>query len=308
MNTTLNIFQITDMKLLLSICIAALTLTLSACRDSEICEASGTFEATEIIVSAEAQGKLLRFDVLEGMQLKANEIVGQIDSLPLELEKKSIEAQINALSAKAPDVQIQIAALEESLRKQIFERERTKKLIESKSANQKQLDDILAEIEIIEKNITAKKSTLDKSVLEILKTIDSLKAQIAILDDKIEKSKIKNPIDGTVLTKYAENHEVASFGKPLYKIADIENLFLRAYFTANQLDKIKLGDKMKIYADFGRNNFREYEGVVAWISDKSEFTPKGIRTKDERADLVYAIKLAVKNDGYLKIGQYAEIK
>jgi len=296
------------MKLLLSTLAGALALMLNSCIDSEICEASGTFEATEIIVSAQAQGEILQFNVLEGIPLKANQIVGQIDTLPLELEKKSLEAQIASLTSKTPDVQIQIAALEETLRKQIFERDRTKKLIESKSASQKQLDDILAEIEIIEKNIAANKSTLEKTVAEIAKTIESLKAQILIIEDKIEKSKTKNPIDGIVLTKYAENHELATFGKPLYKIADLDNLFLRAYFSANQLDKIKLGDKMKIHADFGRDNFREYEGTVTWISDKSEFTPKGIRTKDERAALVYAVKLAVKNDGYLKIGQYAEIK
>ncbi len=283
-------------------------LALSACENGDFGMASGTFESTEAIVSAEASGRILEFNVEEGMAIKAGQPVGKIDSVQLKEQRAEIAAQIAAVRAKVPDVAVQLASLKEELAKQEFEKARAEKLIAAKSANQKLLDDIVSQIRVIEKKMEASNSTLEKSVKEAEETSKALEARRAQIDDAISKALIINPVDGTVLVKYAELGETASFGKPLYKIAPLESLFLRAYFSAADLTQIKLGQTLKIRTDFGKDSSRHYDGVVTWISDKSEFTPKGIRTRDERADLVYAVKILVKNDGYLKIGQYAEVE
>ncbi len=279
---------------------------LCACTEEKHFDGSGTFETVEVIVSSEIAGKLLKFEVEEGDIIEKGKQIGQIDDLQYVLQKQNLEAQISALKNKMPDVGLQLEAMEERLAKQEFERKRTEGLVAAKAVLKKQLDDIESDIRYLKKDIAATKDTLDKSVLEITDSIKALRAQIAQIDDNINKSRLLNPIDGTVLVKYAEPGEVVSFGKPLYKIANLNEMRLRAYFSAAEVTKLKLGQTLKIRADFGRAGTREYEGKLIWVSGKSEFTPKGIRTADERADLVYAAKISVANDGYLKIGQYAE--
>ena len=280
---------------------------LCSCEKPDEFHASGTFETEETLVSSEISGKLIKFEVEEGYQLQKDALVGKVDSIQYELQVKNLQAQIEALRNRTPEVALQLAALEERLNKQVYERNRTQTLIAENSETKKRLDDIVSEIKYLEGSIAASKSTLEKEAASIASAIKAMEAQVAQAQDNISKSKIHNPIDGTVIVKYAQQGEVISFGKPLYKIGNLQNLRLRAYFSAADVTRLKLGQKLKILADFGANEVREYEGTLIWISDKSEFTPKGICTRDERADLVYATKIEVKNDGYLKIGQYAEV-
>jgi len=296
-----NLFNPAAMTVLLT------TFFIAGCEKPMPFDASGTIEATEIIISAEAQGKILELNLEEGDVLKSNALVGKIDSSQLELQRQSMLFEADALKIKTPDVALQIAELERSLEKQEYEAERTTRLIAANSANKKQLDDINAEIAILQRRIAASKSTLQKSVKELDISAKALEARAAELADKIAKSRIINPANGTVLAKYAEAGEYAVYAKPLYKLADMDEVFLRAYFCAAELTQIKLGQSVKVYVDFGSKGGRAYEGKITWISAAAEFTPKGIRTRDERADLVYAVKILIKNDGYLKIGQYAEV-
>lgn len=296
------------MKIYLNTLAAFAALFLCSCEKVETPFASGTFETVETVVSPEISGKILKFDVEEGVELEAGKSVGKIDDAQFALQKKNLLAQIDALKNSAPEVALQLSALEERLEKQRFEKARTERLIAAKSANRKSLDDINSEIKYLEKTIAAKKSTLDKTVLEISDRIKSLSAQAEICDDNMRKSEITNPVSGIVLSKYAEAFEMASPAKPLYKIGDTKKMRLRAYFSAAQITELKLGQKLVVVADFGKSGSRKYEGRLIWVASNAEFTPKGIRTRDERADLVYAAKIAVENDGYLKIGQYAEVE
>ena len=266
------------------ILLAATLFSLSSCGNKKgDYDASGTFEATEVIVSSEANGKIMQFNIEEGQLLKADEEVGCIDTLQLYLKKMQLLASGKAIASKSTDINKQIAATKEQIGKAEYERKRTENLLKENAATQKQIDDIDSQI----------------AVLEI---------QVAQLDDQLRKCHITSPICGTVLAKYAEAGELATQGKPLFKVADVQHLFLRAYITADQLSQLKLGDKVKVFSDLGEDDRREYEGTITWISDKSEFTPKTIQTRDERANLVYATKIAVKNDGYIKIGMYGEMK
>lgn len=288
--------------------IALLALLYTSCskKDGQY-DASGTFEATEVMVSSEVAGRILAFDIREGQVLIANQQVGYIDSLQLSLRKKQLESSIKAVASRRPEVQTQIAVIQQQIATAKTEKQRVENLVAANAANQKQLDDINASIALLEKQLAAQQSTLTSSSQGISDEISTLQVQIEQIEDQLSKSRIINPIDGTVLVKYSEVNELAAPGKPLYKVADMENMIFRAYITSDQLTKVKLGQTLKIYADFGEDR-REYDGVVEWISSKSEFTPKTIQTKDERANLVYAIKLAVKNDDYLKIGMYGELK
>jgi len=283
-------------------------LALCSCEKPDSFFASGTFETVETVVSSEVSGKLLKFDIEEGKKVEAEKPIAQVDDKQFRLQKQNLEAQIAALRNATPEVALQLSALEEKLSKQNAEKLRTERLIASKSANQKALDDIVHEIKYLENTISASKSTLDKTVLEISEKIKALNAQIEICDDNISKSKIVNPVDGIVLVKYAEPNEIVSFGKPLYKIGNLNELRLRAYISGEDITKLKIGQKLTIVADFGDEQNKKYEGTLIWVSEQSEFTPKGIRTRKERSDLVYAVKIAVKNDGLLKIGQYAEVE
>lgn len=286
--------------------IAAATLAASCGTEAEF-DAQGTFEATEVVVSSEATGRILNFEVEEGMAVEANQMVGAIDSVQLHLQRKQLVAQQSALLGSRPDVKKQVAALREQIAKQNEELRRVENMLKDGAATKKQKDDIEAQIKILERQLDATLSTLDKNTSTINNNSAALEAQIAALDDRISKCRIISPVGGTVLVKYAEAGELASVGKPLMKVADLNNIYLRAYFTSDQLASIKLGDEVKVVADFGGEERYDYTGRVAWISSESEFTPKTIQTKDSRANLVYAVKIAVENDGRLKIGLAGEV-
>lgn len=271
-------------------------------------DASGTFEATEVIVSSEANGKIMQFNVEEGQLLEADKEVGCIDTLQLYLKKMQLLASGKAVANKSMDINKQIAATKEQISKAEYEKKRNENLLKENAATQKQIDDINSQIAVLKKQLEAQVSTLQRGNASVTEESSAYEIQVAQLEDQLRKCHITSPINGTVLAKYAEKGELATQGKPLFKVADVQKMFLRAYITADQLTQLKLGDKVKVFSDLGDNDRREYEGVITWISDKSEFTPKTIQTRDERANLVYTMKIAVKNDGYLKIGMYGEME
>jgi HlyD family secretion protein len=284
-------------------------LLFVTCTDkNKLFDASGVFEATEIIVSSEATGKILRFDVQEGQTLDSNQNVGYVDSIQIYLRKLQLLASLNATQSRQPDVAKQIAAIQQQIITAKTERQRVENLVKANAANQKQLDDADAQIALLEKQLDAQKSTLISTHTGIGEESSALQIQVAQLDDQLKKCQIVNPINGTVLAKYTEQSEITTPGKALYKIADTKNMFLRAYITSSQLSQLKIGQKVTVFADFGEKKSKKYDGTLAWISSKSEFTPKTIQTKDERANLVYAVKIAVSNDGFIKIGMYGEMK
>ena len=287
--------------------IATALLSLAACnrRDGDF-DATGTFEATEILVSSEANGKIMELNIEEGDRLDAGALIGYVDSTQLYLKKMQLSAGLRSVDIRKPDIRKQIAALEQQIATARTEQQRMENLVKAKAGNQKQVDDIVNNIKYLQKQLDAQYSTLNKTTGGADAEAEGILYQIMQLDDQLQKSRIVNPQAGTVLVKYAEPGEVTAAGKPLYKIADTDLLYLRAYITSDQLSTLKQGQTVRVFADYGENDRREYPGTITWISDKSEFTPKGIQTKDERANLVYAIKIAVKNDGYLKIGQYGE--
>ena len=287
--------------------IAILMLTAS-CGKQTTFDAQGTFEATEIVVSSEATGKILHFEAEEGTLVEAGQQVGAMDSLQLHLQRKQLIAQQSALLNSRPDIKKQMSSLREQIAKQKSELQRVENMLRDGAATQKQHDDINAHIRVLEGQLEATLSTLGKNTASINDNSASLEAKIAALDDRIAKCHIIAPTNGTVLVKYAEAGELATVGKPLMKIANLEKIYLRAYFTSDQLANIRLGDTVKVIADFGGDEQHEYEGRIAWISSESEFTPKNIQTKDSRANLVYAVKIAVKNDGRLKIGLAGEVR
>lgn len=284
-------------------------ILLSSCQNKEPeFDATGTFEAVETIISAEASGTLKEFDLQEGQQLAAGQHIGYIDSVQLYLKKKQLETQAKAVLGKKPSVNTQLAALQSQLNTAQRERSRIQNLLKDDAIPAKQLDDINAQIDLISKQIAAQRSTLDLSVSSIDKDVQPIEVQMLQIEDQLQKSKIINPIAGTVLTKYAEANEMASVGKPLYKIADLSNLILRVYISGDQLPLIKLNQQVKVFTDDGNGGLKETQGTITWINDKAEFTPKTIQTKNERANQVYAVKILVKNDGSYKIGMYGEIK
>ncbi len=286
-----------------------LSLFLFACSNSNgDFDATGTFESDEIIVSSEAMGKLVMFDVDEGFILKQNQIVGVVDTTQLYLKKKQLESTIKAVLSKQPDIATQLAALQQQIVTTETEQKRIENLVKSNAATTKQLDDINAQLEVLQKQYNATKSSLNITRNGIQSETLPLIAQVEQIEDQITKSKIKNPIDGTVLTRYAKQDEIATNGKALYKIANLSEMTLRAYVNGDQLGQIKLGQIVKLFVDKGNGEQKEMNGVIYWVSSKAEFTPKTIQTKDERANLVYAIKVKVKNDGYLKIGMYGEVR
>lgn len=287
--------------------IATLLLIASCGKESEF-DAQGTFEATEIIVSAEATGRILCFDVEEGSTVEAGNIVGAIDSIQLHLQRRQLIAQQSALLSSRPDVKKQVASIREEIAKQKSELARVENMLRDGAATQKQYDDIGAHIRILEGKLEAALSTLDKNTSSIYGNSVAIEAQIAALDDRIAKCRINSPVSGTLLVKYTQAGELASPGKPLMKVANLDEIFLRAYFTSEQLADITLGDTVTVIADFGGDERYSYEGRITWIASESEFTPKSIQTRDSRANLVYAVKIAVKNDGRLKIGLAGEVK
>ena len=287
-------------------------MLFSACsnKDGDY-DASGSFEATEIIVSSEASGKILYLNIMEGEQLQKGEQVGLIDTTQLYLQKMNLLSNIKGVRAQQPNIATQTASIKEQISTLEREKQRTTNLIKANAATQKQLDDINSQIEVFQKQLSASESTLSKSSQNITAQSSGMDIQIEQIEDRLQKSMITSPITGNVLNKYVEEGELANMGTPLFKIADIDNMILRVYVTNDQLSKIKLNDKIQVFVDKtdqDSENKKMYEGVVTWISAKSEFTPKTIQTKNERANLVYAMKVSVKNDGYLKIGMYGEVK
>jgi len=313
----------TYLKQLQSAGIWIIAVSLAACNSNkEKFDASGTFEADEVIVSSELNGKILSFDVDEGSVLKKDSTVGTIDAVNIALQKEQVEANIASLREKTSDVNPQVKLLQEQLTVQQaqlsnleYEKKRIENLLKEDAATGKQLDDINYQVDALQKqmNVTQQQINVQKSNVStqnrsILSEGKPLAKNIAMLEEQLSKSRIINPVAGTVLTKYAEAGEITAAGKALYKIADLSVITLRAYITGTQLSQVKLGQQVKVLVDDGKNKYKELTGTITWISDKAEFTPKTIQTKDERANLVYAVKIKVKNDGFLKIGMYGEVK
>lgn len=300
-----------------------IVVSLTACNNNNNAyDASGTFETTETIVSAEANGIIKQFDIEEGQSLKEGQYIGYIDSIQLHLKKKQLESQVRSLLGKTPDVAAQtnafkkqLAVTQTRLNAQLIEKRRIENLVKADAATPKQLDDITAltdalqkELDVIKGQEAAQNSILQTQTNGLVGETAPLKVQIEQINDQLADCRIINKVNGTVLTKYAETNEMAAIGKPLFKIADLSTLILRAYISGNQLSSVKLNQSVKVLVDAANGKFKEYTGVIEWISNKAEFTPKTIQTKDERANLVYAVKIRVKNDGYLKIGMYADVK
>lgn len=291
-----------------SLLLLAVISLLSCNNDKNNFDASGTFEAIETIISADANGMITAFNIEEGQLLEADKTIGYIDSTQLYLKKLQLEKQINATLSKKPNVSIQLASLNAQLSKANLERNRISNLLKEGAATPKQLDDSNAEIEVLKTRIEAQKSNLSITSEGINSDATPLYVQVKQIEDQLHKSKIINKSKGTVLTKYAEVNEMTSQGKALYKIADLSTIVLRAYISGNQLPNIKLNQKVTVSTDDGKGGFNTTEGRITWINEKAEFTPKTIQTKDERANLVYAIKVKLKNDGRYKIGMYGEVK
>jgi len=285
-----------------------LLMTTSCGKSKDDADASGTFEATEVIVSAQATGQILSLNMEEGQVLTANQLIGTIDSTQLYLRKKQLLASGKAIQSRRPDIKKQIAAIEQQISTAKTELKRAENLAKANAGNQKMVDDINAQIAVLEKQLENQKTILESSNQGITDESEGLTFQVKQLEDQLDKCKIISPIDGTVLLKYAEMGEVAAPGKALFKIADTNNMILRAYITADQLTQVKLGQTVKVKTDSGKDGSKEYSGIIAWISSKAEFTPKTIQTRDERANLVYAVKISVKNDGLIKIGMYGDVK
>jgi len=284
-------------------------LFFSGCNNSDgESDAYGNFEATEVLISAESNGKLLEFILSEGDQLTVGQKIGLIDTIPLYLKKKQMFARIEALNTKTLDIPSQINVLIE--RKSVIEREkhRIENLFQEGAATRKQLDDINGELDVLNRELQATKERLETNNQGVLSEILPIERQIDEINDQITRSVIVNPVNGTVLTKYAEQYELVNFGKPLYHIADLSKMYLRAFIGGDYLSKIKLGQEVRIFIDSGKDDLKEYSGTISWISDKSEFTPKIVQTKEERVNLVYAIKVQVVNDGDIKIGMPGEVK
>ena len=282
---------------------------LLSCRQNERdFDATGTFEAQEIIVSAEVSGTIRELDLHEGSELQNGQLLGWIDSTQLYLRKRQLQAQIDAILSKRPSIATQLASYNVQMETAERELRRVRNLHNAQAATQKQVDDAAAQVDIIRRQMEAHRSALDISSRGLVSETLPLSAQIAQIDDQLQHAKIVSPVNGTVLNQYAEAHELVIPGKPLFKIADLSYLDLRAFVTGNQLPDLKLNQPVKVFVDSGAHAYREYEGTLIWISDKAEFTPKTIQTREERADLVYATKVRVKNDGFLKVGMYGEIK
>ena len=300
-----------------------LFLLLQACgTKKDVYDASGSFEADEVIVSSQLNGQLLSFNVNEGDSLTQGQVVGIVDSTNLALQKAQVKATIQSLSEKTsnvtPQIQLlqnQLAVQQAQLKNMQHERDRTERLVKADAATGKQLDDLDEQIDVLnrqmevtQQQIAVQRNNTATQNRSILSESSPLQKQVAQVEEQLSKARIENPVNGTVITKYAEQGEMTAPGKALYKIADLSTLTLRAYVTGAQLSQIKLGEPVKVLVDNGADKYRTYSGTIYWISDKAEFTPKTIQTKEERANLVYAVKIRVKNDGYLKIGMYGEVQ
>lgn len=284
-------------------------LLVCACGgDKTVSDATGTFEADEIIISSEATGTIGKLDIREGLTVKAGQFLGWVDSTQLYLRKKQLLAQIQAILSRRPQIATQLAAYRIQLETAERELQRVVNLYKADAATQKQVDDARAQVAVIRRQMEAHHSSLDISSQGLVSETLPLSAQVEQIDDQLRHARIVNPVNGTILSKYAEAHELVTIGKPLYKVADLSHLDLRAYITGRQLPQVRLNQEVRVLVDDGKGGYTEYPGNITWVSDKAEFTPKTIQTQEERADLVYAMKVRVANDGLLKIGMYAEVK
>ena len=271
-------------------------------------DATGTFEATETTVAAEQAGTLLTFSLEEGDNIEAGTEVGLIDTTQLWLKISQTEASKAVYQSQKPDQEKQIAATRQQLAKARTEQQRYKELVADGAAPGKMLDDASNQVQVLQRQLDAQVSALQTSTNALSRQMDAADVQVRQLRDQLLKCHVKSPASGTVLEKYVERGEYVTPGKPLFKIGDVRHMYLRAYITSAQLKNVKTGQKVKVFADYGGGQKKEYAGTVTWISSRSEFTPKTILTDDERADLVYAVKIAIETDGYVKIGMYGEVR
>ena len=285
-------------------------------------DATGIFEATEITVSAQASGEVQQLDITEGQSLDSGTRVGQIDVYQLvqkqnELEaaKQQIYANNAATESRQLDLNKQLATLQQQIVHAQRERQRFAELVRDGAVPRKQLDDLNDQISVLQRQMAATSDQLRSNNAAFAEQSKGLQAQIKgveaqqrQLERQIQNATIIVPKGGVVLEKFVEAGEFAGVGKPLFKLAQMDHVYLRAYVTSAQLKSVMLGQKVKVYADYGGGQQQEYGGKVTWISSRSEFTPKTIVTDDERADLVYAVKILIKNDGRVKIGMYGEVK
>lgn len=288
--------------------LSATVMLLASCRDQAPYDATGIFEATTVTVSVETAGRLVSFDIDEGDSLMAGQAVGLVDTTLLALQQKQLLSQQLATEKSSPDIAAQAAALRSQIAHQQNECERIARLLSGGAATQKQSDDANAQLRTLHGQLEGLLSTLDKSRSSLTESASALQYQREQIEEQIRKSCIAAPLTGTVLQKYAEQGEYATPGRPLFKMADLDDIHLRSYFTASQLAHIRIGQEVTVIADFGGDEQYEYPGRIIWIAQESEFTPKSIQTQDTRANLVYAVKIAVKNDGRLKLGQYGEVR
>ena len=303
--------------------VAGAVLMLCACGKKEKeYDATGTFEATEVTVSAKATGELKTFNISEGQAVEQGAVVGSIDAYQLQQTSEQLEAQKRQLGAtrsatdsRRLDLEKQLSSISQQIANAQRERQRFAELVADGAVPKKQLDDINYQIKVLERQreatrdqIRSNNASLAEQSKGIGAQIDGLNAQQRQIADQIANAQVKAPIAGTVLEKYVEQGEFVAIGKPLFKMADVQNMYLRAYVTSSQLKDLKIGQKVMVFADYGDKEKKTYEGTIAWISSRSEFTPKTILTDDERADLVYAVKISIKNDGFAKIGMYGEVR
>lgn len=294
------------MKKIALISIAA-TLMIS-CQNKQKYDATGIFEATTVTISSETSGKILMLDLNEGDDISTGQRVGIIDTTLLALQQKQLQSQQQSMEKSSPDIAAQAAALRSQISHQQNECDRISRLLADGAATQKQYDDAVAQLKILRGQLEGLLSTLDKNRSSINESASALQYQKEQIEEQIRKSNIIAPISGTVLLKYAEQGEYATPGRPLFKMANLNDIYLRSYFTASQLAHINIGQEVTVIADFGGEEQYEYPGKIIWIAQESEFTPKSIQTQDSRANLVYAVKIAVKNDGRLKLGQYGKVR
>ena len=297
------------MKIHQYICSVAIGLVLGACTSQEEqYDASGIFETTEVIVSAKGTGELQSFQVEEGQAVRQGEVLGWIDTLQLSLKDRQLAASLLATESKRLDEKRQVAHLRQQIENLQREKEGGGALLNAKATTAKQVDDIDYQIKVLQNQLVATQEQINSSNSSLSRQSESIQAQRAQMEDQIRNAMISSPITGTVLTKYAEQGEFAVPGKALFKVADVSQMKLRAYITADQLTQLQIGQAVAVYADRGITDRKRYAGRVVWIADKAEFTPKTIQTRNERANLVYAVKIAVENDGFIKRGMYGEVR
>lgn len=286
----------------------AMALIITGCNKTPTYDATGIFEATTVTVSSETTGKILSLDISEGDSINNGQTIAVIDTTMLVLQQKQLNSQKLSVENSSPDIVAQVSSLRAQIAHQKHECDRLGRLLADGATTQKQYDDAQSQLKVLQAQLDALTSSLSNNRNSISDNAVALQYQQEQLEEQIEKSTVKSPLTGTVLIKYAEQGEFAIPGKPICKIANLNDIYLRSYFTVSQLSDIHIGQEVTVIADFGGDKQYEYPGTITWIAQESEFTPKSIQTKDSRANLVYAVKIAVKNDGRLKLGQYGEVR